>query len=62
VVNELIPLDQLDARYTSGVVIRIDSHVHGTDILPRSGKSSAATRAVAIWNWCFPWKMAAGST
>jgi len=35
VVNELIPLDQLDARYTSGVVIRVDSRLHGTDILPK---------------------------
>ena len=35
VVNELIPLDQLDARYTSGVVIRIDQRVHGADILPK---------------------------
>jgi DNA polymerase-3 subunit alpha len=35
VVNELIPMDQLDARYTSGVVIRIDQHVHSPDILPK---------------------------
>ncbi|MHB8862786.1 MAG: OB-fold nucleic acid binding domain-containing protein, partial [Pirellulaceae bacterium] len=35
VVNELIPLDQLDSRYTSGVVIRIDQRVHAADVLPK---------------------------
>ncbi|MHB8970747.1 MAG: DNA polymerase III subunit alpha [Pirellulaceae bacterium] len=35
VVNELIPLDQLDSRYTSGVMIRIDQRVHSADILPK---------------------------
>ena len=35
VVNELIPMEQLDARYTSGVVIRIDQHIHGTGVLPK---------------------------
>jgi DNA polymerase-3 subunit alpha len=35
VVNELIPIEQLDARYTSGVVIRIDQHTHGEGILPK---------------------------
>ena len=33
IVNELIPVDELDARYTSGVVIRVDQRVHGTDVL-----------------------------
>ena len=35
IVNELIPLDQLDARYTSGVIIRVDQRHHGPDILPK---------------------------
>ncbi len=35
IVNELIPMDQLDSRYTSGVVIRIDQRVHGSDVLPK---------------------------
>ncbi len=29
IVNELIPLDQLDSRYTKGVLIRIDEDQHG---------------------------------
>lgn len=33
VVNELIPLDQLDARYTSGIVIRISETEHPSDVL-----------------------------
>ncbi len=33
IVNELIPLDQLDARYTSGLVIRISESDHGPGIL-----------------------------
>jgi DNA polymerase III subunit alpha len=35
VVNELIPIEQLDTRYTSGVVIRIDQRIHGDEILPK---------------------------
>ena len=35
IVNELIPLDQLDSRYTSGVVIRVDQKMHGDEILPK---------------------------
>ncbi len=35
IVNELIPMDQLDSRYTSGVVIRVDQRVHGNDILAK---------------------------
>ena len=35
IVNELIPLDQLDSRYTSGVVIRVDQKVHGDQMLPK---------------------------
>ncbi len=35
IVNELIPLDQLDSRYTSGVVIRIDQRVHPADVLAK---------------------------
>ena len=34
-MNELIPLDQLDSRYTSGVVIRIDQRVHPADVLAK---------------------------
>jgi DNA polymerase III subunit alpha len=35
IINELTPLDQLDARYTRGVVIRVDQRRHGDDILPK---------------------------
>jgi DNA polymerase-3 subunit alpha len=35
IVNELIPMDQLDERYTSGVVIRVDQQIHGENILPQ---------------------------
>jgi DNA polymerase-3 subunit alpha len=35
IVNELIPLDQLDARYTTGLRIRIDQPTHGTDAVQR---------------------------
>ena len=35
IVNELIPLDQLDSRYTSGIVIRIDEREHGADTLDK---------------------------
>jgi len=33
VVNELIPLDQLDSRYTTGIIVRIDEHEHGASAL-----------------------------
>ncbi|HUG68648.1 MAG TPA: hypothetical protein VMM76_12915 [Pirellulaceae bacterium] len=32
-MNELIPLDQLDSRYTSAVIIRVDEERHGTEKL-----------------------------
>ena len=31
IVNELIPLDQLEGRYTSGIVVRISESEHGPD-------------------------------
>jgi DNA polymerase-3 subunit alpha len=34
-VNELIPLEQLDSRYTSGLIIRVDEQTHGSDSLPK---------------------------
>lgn len=33
IVNELVPLDQLDTRYTTGVRIRIDENRHGSQVL-----------------------------
>jgi len=33
VVNELIPLDQLDSRYTTGIIVRIDEREHGEGAL-----------------------------
>jgi DNA polymerase-3 subunit alpha len=33
IVQELIPLDELSARYTSGVMIRVLEDVHGPDAL-----------------------------
>jgi DNA polymerase-3 subunit alpha len=35
IVNELIPLDQLDSKYTVGVRIRIDEAQHGTGALAK---------------------------
>ena len=35
IVNELIPMEQLDSRYTTGVIIRVDQKLHGDDILPK---------------------------
>jgi len=35
IVNELIPLDQLDSRYTSGLVVRIDEEQHGPEALAK---------------------------
>jgi DNA polymerase-3 subunit alpha len=34
IVNELIPLDELNSRYTSGIVIRLDAAKHGK-LLPK---------------------------
>jgi DNA polymerase-3 subunit alpha len=31
IVNELIPLDQLDGRFTKGIVVRIDQQQHGEE-------------------------------
>jgi DNA polymerase-3 subunit alpha len=33
IVNELIPLDQLESRYTSGIVVRIHEDRHGEETL-----------------------------
>lgn len=33
IVNELIPLGELDARYTRGVMIRVDEKQHGADAI-----------------------------
>jgi DNA polymerase-3 subunit alpha len=33
IVGELIPLDELSARFTSGVVIRVREETHGVDVL-----------------------------
>jgi DNA polymerase-3 subunit alpha len=33
IIQELIPLEDLSARYTSGVVIRVREDVHGVDVL-----------------------------
>jgi DNA polymerase III subunit alpha len=35
VVNELIPLDELGQRYTTGIVVRIDEQEHPADILEK---------------------------
>src|SRR5258705_7054432 len=35
VVNELIPLDQLDSRYTTGIVVRILEREHPADMLDK---------------------------
>jgi DNA polymerase-3 subunit alpha len=33
IVNELIPLDQLDSRYTTGIVVRIHEDRHGPETI-----------------------------
>jgi DNA polymerase-3 subunit alpha len=33
IVNKLIPLDQLDSLYTSGIMIRVDEETHGAEKL-----------------------------
>lgn len=35
IANDLVPIDQLNSRYTSGMVIRVDEQKHGPDILPK---------------------------
>ncbi len=35
IVNELIPLDELSSRYTSGIIIRVDQGKHGASMLPK---------------------------
>ncbi|MFO7903242.1 MAG: DNA polymerase III subunit alpha [Pirellulaceae bacterium] len=35
VVSEATPMDQLDSRYTSGIVVRVDQQKHGHDMLPK---------------------------
>jgi len=35
IVNELIPLDELGSRYTTGIVARIDEREHPADILEK---------------------------
>jgi DNA polymerase-3 subunit alpha len=42
IVNELIPIDQLDSRYTRGVVIRLDEQIHGSDGLKKLHEISRA--------------------
>jgi DNA polymerase-3 subunit alpha len=33
IVTELIPLDELESRYTSGIVVRVDEQSHGLETL-----------------------------
>jgi DNA polymerase-3 subunit alpha len=35
IVNELIPIDDLDSRYTTGIRLRLDAERQGTEILPQ---------------------------
>jgi len=35
IINELIPLEELGKRYTTGVVVLVDETRHGVDILPK---------------------------
>jgi len=35
IINELIPLSQLDTRYTEGIIIRIDETKHDDDMVNR---------------------------
>jgi DNA polymerase-3 subunit alpha len=35
IVQELIPLDELSSRFSSGVLIRLREDVHDTDVLPK---------------------------
>ncbi len=34
IVNELIPLEELSARFSNGVMIRVREDIHGEDVLP----------------------------
>jgi DNA polymerase-3 subunit alpha len=42
IVNELIPLDQLDSRYTRGVMVRLDEQKHGSEGLRKLHEISRA--------------------
>ncbi|MBC7855020.1 MAG: DNA polymerase III subunit alpha, partial [Pirellulaceae bacterium] len=53
VVNEVIPLDQLDARYTSGIVIRISETEHPADVLPRVREVLRAYPGSGDLQFCF---------
>ncbi len=35
IINELIPVDELDSRYTTGILLRVDEAHHGDGILPK---------------------------
>src|SRR4029079_11748330 len=35
IINELIPLEELGQRYTTGIVVRIDEREHPSDILEK---------------------------
>ena len=35
IVDEIMPLEQLSERYTTGLLIRVEEAVHGADILPK---------------------------
>jgi DNA polymerase-3 subunit alpha len=35
IINELIPIDDLDSRYTTGIRVRLDAEKQGTEILPQ---------------------------
>ena len=51
IVNELIPLDQLDSRYTTGIVVRIDeTRARRRTRSTRSARSSAPIPATANCN------------
>ena len=58
IVNELIPLDQLAARYTRGLEIRLAENDRDWSGWKSSTKSSAATPATAACNWSSRWPTA----
>ncbi len=53
VINEVIPLDQLDARYTSGIVIRISETEHPADVLTRVREVLRAYPGSGDLQFCF---------
>jgi DNA polymerase III subunit alpha len=53
VVNEVIPLDQLDARYTSGIVVRISETEHPADVLQRVREVLRAYPGSGELQFCF---------